>query len=137
MSSETGLSRREWMYAAAVPLAAQSLPKISRDPHYWTLCEAVDQIRKKRISSEELTKLCLERIAKHDPKLNAFITLTAEPALEQARACDRDLQKGVVHGPLHGVPIALKDNIDTAGLLTTAASKVFADRVPTEDAEVA
>ena len=73
----------------------------------------MEQIRKRRISSEELTKLCLERIRKHDPKLNAFLTLTADSALEQARASDHDLQKGVIHGPLHGVPIALKDNIDT------------------------
>ena len=124
------------MYVAAVPAAAQIVSRTSSDPHYWTLCEAVDRIRKRRISSEELTRLCLDRIGRHDPQLNAFLTLTAESAMEQARACDRDLQKGVTRGPLHGVPIALKDNIDTAGLLTTAASKVFADRVPAEDAEV-
>jgi aspartyl-tRNA(Asn)/glutamyl-tRNA(Gln) amidotransferase subunit A len=136
MSSETLLSRRQLAYAAAVPLAAQTAAKTSSDPHFWTLCEAVDQIRKRRISSEELTKICLERIRRHDRKLNAFLTLTGDSALDQARACDRDLQKGVNRGPLHGVPIALKDNIDTAGLLTTAASKVFADRIPAEDAEV-
>ena len=90
-----------------------------------------------RISSEELTKLCLERIRKHDPKLNAFLTLTADSLSSRRGASDHDLQKGVIHGPLHGVPIALKDNIDTSGVLTTAASKVFADRVPSEDAEVA
>ena len=130
------LSRREWLYLSAIPLAAQGAQKVSREPHFWTLCEAADQIRKRRISSEELTKLCLERIGKHNEKLNAFITLTADSALEQARACDRDLQKGLAHGALHGVPFALKDNIDTAGVLTTAASKVFEDRVPSEDAEV-
>src|SRR5215813_9410312 len=119
MSSETPLSRRQLISLAAAPLAAQTVSKASPDPNYWTLCEAVDQIRKRRISSEELTRLCLEKIHKHDPKLNAFITLTADSSLEQARACDRDLQKGMIYGPLHGVPIALKDNIDTAGVLTT------------------
>src|SRR5262249_58698719 len=69
--------------------------------------------------------------------LNAFITITADSALERAQSCDRDLKRGVIHSPLHGVPIALKDNIDTAGILTTAASTLFAKRIPTEDAEMA
>lgn len=103
----------------------------------WTLCEAADQIRRKKISSEELTKACLSRIRERDSRLNAFITITGDRALGQARMLDQDLQRKNLRGPLHGVPIALKDNIDTAGLLTTAASRIFATRVPTEDAEVA
>jgi aspartyl-tRNA(Asn)/glutamyl-tRNA(Gln) amidotransferase subunit A len=68
--------------------------------------------------------------------LNAFITVTAESAMEQARAAENEIQKGSWRGPLHGIPIALKDLIDTAGVRTTAASALFANRVPNEDAEV-
>jgi aspartyl-tRNA(Asn)/glutamyl-tRNA(Gln) amidotransferase subunit A len=83
-----------------------------------------------------LVKACLARIDVYDPKLNAFITVTRDLALKQAAALEAELAAGKIRGPLHGVPIALKDNIDTAGVRTTAASSVFDDRVPTEDAEV-
>jgi aspartyl-tRNA(Asn)/glutamyl-tRNA(Gln) amidotransferase subunit A len=102
------------------------------EPLEWTLTEAAAAIGKRAVSSEELTKGCLARIEKLNSKLNAFITVDAEGALKQARECDR-VRRG---GRLHGVPIALKDNIDTAGTKTTAAAAVFRDRVPTEDAEV-
>src|SRR5262249_52660916 len=69
-------------------------------------------------------------------KLNAFITVTADSALAEARAAEADIQRGRWKGPLHGIPIALKDLVDTAGVRTTAASGVFKDRVPTEDAEI-
>jgi aspartyl-tRNA(Asn)/glutamyl-tRNA(Gln) amidotransferase subunit A len=132
------LSRREWLFTmAAMPLRPQSGGSPTEEPQFWTLSQAADQIRKKRISSVELTRLCLERIQQHSERLNAFITITADSALERAQSCDRDLKRGVIHGPLHGVPIALKDNIDTAGILTTAASTLFAKRIPTEDAEMA
>jgi aspartyl-tRNA(Asn)/glutamyl-tRNA(Gln) amidotransferase subunit A len=102
------------------------------DPAQWTLSEAAAAIRRRTVSSEELTKLCLARIAKIDPALHSFITVDGDAALRQARECDR--RRGT--SPLYGVPLALKDNIDTAGLKTTAAARVFEDRVPTEDAEV-
>ena len=69
--------------------------------------------------------------------MNAFITVTAESALATARAMEAEAQRGKWRGPLHGIPIALKDNIDTAGVRTTGASELFKDRIPTEDAEVA
>ena len=78
----------------------------------------------------------LARIRRLDDRLNAFVTVTEERAVERARALEAELAAGRWRGPLHGIPIALKDNIDTAGVLTTAASAVFADRVPDEDAEV-
>ena len=81
--------------------------------------------------------MSLDRIHRYDKQLNAFITVTEDLALQQARACDDGLKRRQVRGPLHGVPVALKDNIDTAGLLTTAAARLFAGRVPAEDAEVA
>ena len=75
-------------------------------------------------------------MAKLDRTLNAFITLEEESALKQARECDLRRRSARVSSALYGVPIALKDNIDTAGVRTTAAAQVFKDRVPAEDAEV-
>ena len=93
-------------------------------------------IRKKKVSPVELTKACLARIDQANPSLNAFITITRESALQQAGVAESEVMRGNWRGPLHGVPIALKDLFDTAGVRTTAASGVFKDRIPTEDAEV-
>lgn len=124
------------MSASAARLLAASTP--SGSPEFWTLAQAAVALEKRTISSEELTKLCLARIQKLDPKLNSFITLTEESALAEARMRDEERAHGVsTLNPLHGIPIALKDNIDTAGVRTTAASRVFRDRVPTEDSVVA
>lgn len=129
------LTRRDWLAGmAAVGMARAA--EASNDPLSWTLHEASSALAKRTISSEELTKLCLARIAKLDPQLNAFITLDEEGALRQARESDRQRPADFGAGLLRGIPIALKDNIDTAGMKTTAAAKVFQDRVPTEDAEV-
>jgi len=125
------MTRRTLLTGAAVTLATKTATAAS-DPLAWTLNEASAALAKRQISSEELTKLCLARIANLDPKLHAFITVTADAALEQARTCDRNRRTGL----LHGIPIALKDNIDTAGIKTTAAANVFKDRIPQEDAEV-
>jgi len=125
---------RRSLLAGAAAVAATASP--GPDPLSWTLCEAAAALAKRTISSEELTKLCLDRIAKRDRQLNAFITVDADAALRQARECDRLRKAGRVAGRLHGIPIALKDNIDTAGIRTTAAAAVFKDRVPAEDAEV-
>ncbi len=137
-----GTTRRSLLIGAtaAVATAAQQHAaanvQSSSDTLSWTLTEASQALSEGRVSSEELTKLCLERIAKLDRPLNAFITLNAESALQQARLCDQQRKSGQVSSPLHGIPIALKDNIDTAGIRTTAAAGVFRDRVPAEDAEV-
>jgi aspartyl-tRNA(Asn)/glutamyl-tRNA(Gln) amidotransferase subunit A len=92
--------------------------------------------RSRRISSSELTQACLDRIATYQPTLNAFITVTGAEALVQAQALDAEFRRGKWRGPLHGVPIALKDNIDTVGIRTTAASLLFRDRIPASDAEI-
>src|SRR5258708_14197089 len=134
MSSD-GVTRRT-LLAGAAASAAVSRARGAADPLNWTLTEAAHALAKGTVSSEELTKLCLGRIRKLDRVLNAFITLDEESALQQARECDRQRKAGRVPAPLYGVPIALKDNIDTAGLKTTAAAQVFKDRIPTEDAEV-
>lgn len=93
-------------------------------------------IRRKAVSPIELAQACLARIKRFNPVLNAFITVTGDDALRQARDAEAEIGKGKYRGPLHGVPIALKDLFDTAGVRTTAASAVFKDRVPKEDAEV-
>src|ERR1700681_625758 len=101
-----------------------------------SLQQVSELIRKKSASSVELTQECLKRIEKLNPALNAYITVMGEQALAQARELETERQSGKWRGPLHGIPIGLKDLIDTAGVRTTAASAIFADRVPTEDAEV-
>ena len=106
------------------------------DPSTLTLAAASDGVRKKVISPVELTEVCLQRIEQLNPRLNAYITVIAEAALSQARNLEGEMKRGRWRGPLHGIPIALKDNIDTAGVRTTAASELFKDRVPSEDAEV-
>jgi len=108
----------------------------SDDLARMSIREAADLVRKKKVSPVELTTACLARIDRLNPALNAFITITAESALDQAREAEAEVKRGQWRGPLHGVPIALKDLFDTAGVRTTAASGVFKDRVPTEDAEV-
>src|SRR5271154_6400779 len=106
----------------------------------FTIGELSRKIRDRSISPVELTHDCLDRIERLNPTLNAFITVTAESALERARLAEREIYRGHYLGPLHGIPIGLKDIIDVAGVPTTAASALFStpqkDRVPTEDAQV-
>jgi aspartyl-tRNA(Asn)/glutamyl-tRNA(Gln) amidotransferase subunit A len=101
-----------------------------------TLTQAGEQIRSQQLSPVELTRACLARIERLNPVLNAFITITADLALEQARQAESEIMSGNYRGPLHGIPIGLKDLFDTAGVRTTAASNQYRDRIPTEDAEV-
>ena len=111
------------------PMAADALSSL-------TLTEASARIRSGAVTSTDLVKACLARIDVYNPKINAFITVMRDAALAQAKVLDAEQKAGKLRGPLHGIPIALKDNIDTAGTRTTAASAVFDERVPTEDAEV-
>jgi aspartyl-tRNA(Asn)/glutamyl-tRNA(Gln) amidotransferase subunit A len=101
-----------------------------------TIAEAAQALRSRRISSVELTRQCLDQIAKLNPVLNAFITVTGDSALERARELDRELAQGTDRGPLHGIPIAHKDLMWTKGVRTTSGSKIFADFVPDRDAPV-
>ena len=100
------------------------------------LSEASELVRTKKVSPVELTQACLKRIERENPSLNTFITVTAETALAQAREAGAEIQGGKWKGPLHGIPVALKDLVDTAGVPTTAASALFKDRIPTQDAEI-
>ena len=102
-----------------------------------SIAEMSDLIQKSRVSPVEVTRECLETIERLNPTLNAFITVTAESARAEATQAEKEIQAGRWHGPLHGIPIGLKDVIDTAGVRTTAASAVHNDRIPTADADVA
>ncbi len=105
-------------------------------PALETIVELGPRLRRKEVSPVELTRCCLDRIEKLNPALNAFITVTGDSALAEARAAEIEIARGEWRGPLHGIPVALKDLIDTAGTRTTAASALFEHRVPIEDAEV-
>ena len=103
---------------------------------YLTIDEASRRLRSKEISPVDLTKACLERIERIDPMLNSFITVVPWVALEQARQAEAEILRGEHRGPLHGIPMALKDLYETAGIQTTAGSRHFAEYVPETDALV-
>ena len=91
-------------------------------------------IQKKELSPVELTKLSLARIQKHNSELTAFITVMEEEAINQAKQLEDELQSGRIRGPLHGIPIAVKDLLQTEGVRTTGGSKIFQDWIPDQDA---
>jgi aspartyl-tRNA(Asn)/glutamyl-tRNA(Gln) amidotransferase subunit A len=101
-----------------------------------TILEAGKALRSREISCLELTNRCLDEIAKLNPRLNAFITVTSDSARARAQELDGELARGHDRGPLHGIPIAHKDLIATKGVRTTSGSKLFADYVPDHDALV-
>ena len=101
-----------------------------------TIEKLSQRIRAREISPVELTQDCLGCIERLNPKLNAFITVLADSALGEARRAEQEIFRGNYRGPLHGIPIGLKDILDTVGVPTTAASALFKDRIPAEDAEV-
>jgi aspartyl-tRNA(Asn)/glutamyl-tRNA(Gln) amidotransferase subunit A len=101
-----------------------------------SISELAPRLRRREISPVEVTQGCLARIEKLNPALNAFITVIAESALAEASRTEAEILRGEWRGALHGVPVALKDLIDTAGVRTTAASALYEDRVPDHDAEV-
>jgi aspartyl-tRNA(Asn)/glutamyl-tRNA(Gln) amidotransferase subunit A len=104
--------------------------------HFHSITELAPLIAAGRVSSEDLTRACLEEIEAHDRALNAFITVLGASALAQARELDAEIAAGRCRGPLHGIPISLKDLIDQAGVPTTAASRVREGHVAGSDAVV-
>jgi len=109
-------------------MAAESIPE--------TILELSRNFRTKQISPVEIIRIALYRIERFGPRLGAFITITADSAMAAARSAETEIAAGRWRGPLHGVPIALKDLIDTAGVRTTSGSELHKDRVPSTDAEV-
>lgn len=99
-----------------------------------TIGELSRQIRAKKLSPVELTDLYFKRIQKLNPALNAYMTLTEEQARKDAKTAEKEIARGKYRGPLHGIPVSIKDNLATCGVRTTAGSKVLADWVPDHDA---
>ncbi len=127
-------TRRDFLAGAVTAAIANAAPR--EELAEMTLSQASGMIRARKVLSLDLVKACLERIEKYNPRINAFITVMRDQALDQARELDAETRSGRLRGPLHGIPIGLKDLIDTEGVRTTAASAVFKDRIPKEDAEV-
>lgn len=132
------ISRRRFLAAGvgAAIAVRRSFAAGAEDLSSLTLKHASDGIRARKFTPVELTEACLGRIKTYNPKINAWITVMRDQALTQARALGEEQAAGRLRSPLHGIPIGLKDNIDTAGVRTTAASQLFENRVPSEDAEV-
>lgn len=107
---------------------------LDQDLHFSTIATLAKLIRSKSLSPVELTKSCISRVRALDGKLNSFILLLEESALAEARAAEADIAAGRYKGPLHGIPIGLKDIYNTAGVTTTGHSALFRDHVPAEDA---
>jgi aspartyl-tRNA(Asn)/glutamyl-tRNA(Gln) amidotransferase subunit A len=107
---------------------------VSQPLEVATLQEVARLIRTKSLSPVKVVEACLKRIEELNPKLNAFITVLADQAREQAQTAEAEIKAGKWRGPLHGIPIGIKDFYDTAGIKTTAAFEHFKDRVPAKDA---
>lgn len=103
--------------------------------HYDSIGELSTRIRERMVSPVDVVDVCLKRVAALNPALNAFITVMADDARDQARTAEAEIKAGKWRGPLHGVPVAVKDFYDTAGVRTTAGFEQFKDRVPDADAE--
>ena len=103
---------------------------------FLTASQLSNLIETKEISPVEATEAYLDRIEEVDPKLNSYITITWEQAFESARQAEQEIAAGKHRGPLHGVPMAVKDQFNTAGVLTTGGSRILKDNVPSEDATV-
>jgi len=99
-----------------------------------TIAAAAKQIAAKQLSPVELTQACLDRVKALDGRLHAFVHLTEERALAEARAAEAAIMAGGPRGPLHGIPIGLKDIVDTKGIPTTCQSKILQDNIPDSDA---
>ena len=103
---------------------------------FLTASQLSNLIETKEVSPVEATEAYLDRIEEIDPKLNSYITITGEQAVESARQAEQEIAAGKHRGPLHGVPMAVKDQFNTAGVLTTGGSSILKDNVPSEDATV-
>src|SRR3972149_11721211 len=104
--------------------------------HEWTLLDAAKAVRDKKISSRELTRVLLSRIERLNPKINAYLTVLPETAMREAAARDEELARGELGGPLHGVPVGLKDIFCTKGIRTTCGSRILHNFDPPSAAAV-
>lgn len=107
------------------------------DMAFWSARKLADEVRAGEIASEEAVRFFLERIARHNPPLNAVVTQVPEQALEQAREADRALRQGRATGPLHGLPMTLKDTWEVAGMTATSGAPELRDHRPERHADTA
>jgi Asp-tRNA(Asn)/Glu-tRNA(Gln) amidotransferase A subunit family amidase len=128
-----GPSRTRVVRSAAVP---EPLPARDEDIAFAPLTRLSRWIESRALTSERLTRLCIDRLERFQPQLNCTITLTKDLALAQARRADAEIAAGRYRGALHGIPWGAKDLVDTAGIPTTYGAEPFRDRVPTKDAAV-
>jgi amidase len=119
---------------ALIPLSACKGGSSSGDSYYMTLLEAARRIQARELSSVDLTRLMLDRIGRIDPRLKSYATVMSDQAMEDARAAHQEIEAGRYRGPLHGVPIGIKDLCYTKGVRTMGGSAVLKDFVPTFDA---
>jgi aspartyl-tRNA(Asn)/glutamyl-tRNA(Gln) amidotransferase subunit A len=104
------------------------------EPYHLSVSESADQIKRGQLSPVDLAQSLLDRIDSLDPTLQAWVTIDREEVLNTARQREEELARGEVRGPIHGVPLGLKDIFYTAGMKTTACSRIYADFVPSYDA---
>src|SRR6185295_12716316 len=104
------------------------------DLHDLSIAALSKLIADRRLSPVELVDTLIQRVEQHDAQTRAFITRTFDLARRQARQAEAEISAGRSRGPLHGVPFGLKDIYDTAGILTSAHSRIFIDRIPAQDA---
>lgn len=119
-------------WVARMPVVSGAAPRF--DPSFGTASEALRALRAGVISSRELVEHTFNRIRQHNPRVNAFVTVLEEQAMERARQADEALARGKPWGPLHGLPIVIKDSFETEGVRTTVGSRMFENYVPPRDA---
>ncbi|RPI22648.1 MAG: amidase, partial [Acidobacteria bacterium] len=143
------LSRRQFVCVAGAGVTATAFASAktwtagtalrmggSEDLVFQSATRLAELIRTKEVSSEEVVKAFLGQIQKVNPKLNAVVEITAQSALREAREADSLLARGQLKGPLHGVPMTIKDSINTAGVVTTHATLGCKGQVPKSDGTV-
>lgn len=135
------LSRAEFLRGLATTAASMTLSSTTgwagtTERHYETLIDTAEAIKSRKISPVELTRAMLDRIARVDSSLHSYASVSAEVAFGQAKQAETEIAAGRYRGPLHGMPIALKDIIDTAGIPTSRGMPIYASRVPERDATV-
>lgn len=115
-------------------MTKSSAENLEQKIYYASIKEISDLIRQGQLSPVRIVDICLERIEELNPKINAFITVLADAAHAQARIAETEIKAGMWRGPLHGIPVGIKDFYDTAGVRTTAAFEQYKNRVPAKDA---
>ncbi|HZL26766.1 MAG TPA: amidase family protein [Acidobacteriaceae bacterium] len=113
-----------------------ALPARDEDIAFASVSQLAAWIRSRKLTSQRLTRIYIDRLKKFQPMLNCVITLTEDHALKQARTADAEIAAGKYRGPLHGIPWGAKDLLDTAGIATTWGAEFYRNRIPAKDAAV-